>query len=244
MHQIAIVGAGKIGSMIAELLRELARLCGHGHRPVATPIGPPGNGSGRHESRRRHHSGRHACASSSPASIAVLSAAPYHATRLIAEAAKAAGAHYLDLTEDVASTRAVKQLAEGRTHGVHSAMRTGAGLHHHRRERSGLALRPAAGRAHARRRAAEISLQRAQLQSDLEHGRRHQRVLRALRSHRQRPAARDPAARGTARNSRSTAFSTRPSTPPAVSARCARPWRARCAISITAPSAIPAMRPS
>jgi saccharopine dehydrogenase-like NADP-dependent oxidoreductase len=32
---------------------------------------------------------------------------------MIAEAAKAAGAHYLDLTEDVASTRAVKQLAEG-----------------------------------------------------------------------------------------------------------------------------------
>jgi saccharopine dehydrogenase-like NADP-dependent oxidoreductase len=45
--------------------------------------------------------------------FAVLSAAPYHATRLIAEAAKAAGAHYLDLTEDVASTRAVKQLAAG-----------------------------------------------------------------------------------------------------------------------------------
>jgi saccharopine dehydrogenase-like NADP-dependent oxidoreductase len=44
---------------------------------------------------------------------AVLSAAPYHATRLIAEAAKTAGAHYLDLTEDVASTRAVKQLAAG-----------------------------------------------------------------------------------------------------------------------------------
>jgi saccharopine dehydrogenase-like NADP-dependent oxidoreductase len=45
--------------------------------------------------------------------FAVLSAAPYHATRTIAEAAKAAGAHYLDLTEDVASTRAVKQLAQG-----------------------------------------------------------------------------------------------------------------------------------
>jgi saccharopine dehydrogenase-like NADP-dependent oxidoreductase len=44
---------------------------------------------------------------------AVLSAAPYHATRLIAESAKSAGAHYLDLTEDVASTRAVKQLARG-----------------------------------------------------------------------------------------------------------------------------------
>jgi saccharopine dehydrogenase-like NADP-dependent oxidoreductase len=45
--------------------------------------------------------------------FAVLSAAPYHATRLIAEAAKAVGAHYLDLTEDVASTRLVKQLAAG-----------------------------------------------------------------------------------------------------------------------------------
>src|ERR1700720_2279050 len=45
--------------------------------------------------------------------FAVLSAAPYHATRLIAEAAKAGGAHYLDLTEDVASTRAVKQLSLG-----------------------------------------------------------------------------------------------------------------------------------
>jgi saccharopine dehydrogenase-like NADP-dependent oxidoreductase len=44
---------------------------------------------------------------------AVLSAAPYHATRLIAEAAKTGGAHYLDLTEDVASTRAVKQLSLG-----------------------------------------------------------------------------------------------------------------------------------
>jgi saccharopine dehydrogenase-like NADP-dependent oxidoreductase len=41
-----------------------------------------------------------------------LSAAPYHATRLVAEAAKAVGAHYLDLTEDVASTRIVKQLAK------------------------------------------------------------------------------------------------------------------------------------
>ena len=39
--------------------------------------------------------------------FAVLSAAPYHATRLIAEAAKSGGAHYLDLTEDFASTRAV-----------------------------------------------------------------------------------------------------------------------------------------
>src|SRR5690606_2973075 len=45
--------------------------------------------------------------------FAVLSAAPYHLTTRVAEAAAAAGAHYLDLTEDVASTRVVKRLAQG-----------------------------------------------------------------------------------------------------------------------------------
>jgi len=45
----------------------------------------------------------------------VLSAAPYHLTTKIAQAARAAGTHYLDLTEDVASTRVVKELAEGAT---------------------------------------------------------------------------------------------------------------------------------
>lgn len=43
----------------------------------------------------------------------VLSATPYSLTPVVAEAAKQAGAHYLDLTEDVESTRAIKKLAEG-----------------------------------------------------------------------------------------------------------------------------------
>ena len=43
----------------------------------------------------------------------VLSATPYHLTATVAEAAKQAGAHYLDLTEDVESTRAIKKLADG-----------------------------------------------------------------------------------------------------------------------------------
>jgi saccharopine dehydrogenase-like NADP-dependent oxidoreductase len=42
----------------------------------------------------------------------VVSAMPYHVTPLIAAAAKEAGAHYFDLTEDVESTRAVKALAK------------------------------------------------------------------------------------------------------------------------------------
>jgi len=43
----------------------------------------------------------------------VISACPYHLTPVIAAAAKSAGAHYFDLTEDVESTRAVKRLAQG-----------------------------------------------------------------------------------------------------------------------------------
>ncbi|CAN5687828.1 saccharopine dehydrogenase family protein [soil metagenome] len=42
-----------------------------------------------------------------------LSACPYFLTPIIAGAAKAANSHYFDLTEDVESTRIVKQLAEG-----------------------------------------------------------------------------------------------------------------------------------
>jgi len=43
----------------------------------------------------------------------VLSAAPFHLTLPIARAAVEAGVHYLDLTEDVASTRAIRALADG-----------------------------------------------------------------------------------------------------------------------------------
>jgi saccharopine dehydrogenase-like NADP-dependent oxidoreductase len=42
-----------------------------------------------------------------------LSACPYFLTPLIAGAAKKVGSHYFDLTEDVESTRVVKQLADG-----------------------------------------------------------------------------------------------------------------------------------
>ncbi len=43
--------------------------------------------------------------------FAVLNAAPFSLTKHIAEAARAAGTHYLDLTEDVMSTRRVRELA-------------------------------------------------------------------------------------------------------------------------------------
>ncbi len=112
MKDIVVVGAGKIGSMIAELLvgcgdyavtvidrseQQLERLeTSVRVTKVAADIVQEG-----------------VLGKILDGKFAVLSAAPYHATRTIAEAAKAAGAHYLDLTEDVASTRTVKQLAVG-----------------------------------------------------------------------------------------------------------------------------------
>ena len=112
MKNIVIVGAGKIGSMIAELTagsgdyavtvidrsqQQLDRL------ETSMAISKLAMDITAGDTLRKALTGK----------FAVLSAAPYHATRLIAEAAKAAGAHYLDLTEDVASTRVVKQLAAG-----------------------------------------------------------------------------------------------------------------------------------
>ena len=112
MHDIAIIGGGKIGSTIAQLLHrsgdyrvtvidraqaQLDQL--EGCAGVLTQVLDITDAAALEQALR----GR----------FAVLSAAPYHLTIRIAEAAKAAGAHYLDLTEDVASTRAVKALAIG-----------------------------------------------------------------------------------------------------------------------------------
>ena len=44
---------------------------------------------------------------------AVVNALPYHLATLAAAQAREAGCHYFDLTEDVAATRAIKDLAEG-----------------------------------------------------------------------------------------------------------------------------------
>src|ERR1700722_18720074 len=112
MKAITVVGAGRIGSMIADLLGgcgdyavevidqsqdQLDRL--ETTAPVAKRVLDLAKDGG--------------LAEALAGKFAVLSAAPYHLTTKIAEAAKAAGAHYLDLTEDVASTRYVKQLAKG-----------------------------------------------------------------------------------------------------------------------------------
>jgi saccharopine dehydrogenase-like NADP-dependent oxidoreductase len=110
MKRIAIVGAGKIGQMIADMLgscgdyqvavidksaEQLQRL--NATTPVeclAIDVNDPNAVAGVLRGR-----------------FAVLSAAPFQVTGKIAEAAAMAGVHYLDLTEDVANTRRVRALA-------------------------------------------------------------------------------------------------------------------------------------
>ena len=60
--------------------------------------------------------------------FAVLNAGPFYLTTGIAEAARAAATHYLDLTEDVARARRVREIAVNAKHRVHSPVRARAGL--------------------------------------------------------------------------------------------------------------------
>lgn len=110
MKKIMVVGAGKIGSTIAALL-------GASQDYAVTVV----------DASQAALAGMKASAGvqlkvldvTDPVALraelegqfAVLSAAPFHLTTSIAEAAVAAGVHYLDLTEDVASTRRVRELA-------------------------------------------------------------------------------------------------------------------------------------
>lgn len=110
MKKIVVVGGGNIGGVISALLRgagdydvklidraarvvEIASSVG-----VAAEIVDASDG----EALRKSLSGAYA----------LISAAPFHLTTKIADAAADCGVHYLDLTEDVASTRYVHKLAQ------------------------------------------------------------------------------------------------------------------------------------
>jgi saccharopine dehydrogenase-like NADP-dependent oxidoreductase len=111
MRDVVVIGAGKIGSTIASLLAD----SGDYHVTVADRSD---------EQLQQIETGAAiataqidiadatALAALLSGKFAVLSAAPFHLTIAIAEAAASAGVHYLDLTEDVESTRRVKAIAE------------------------------------------------------------------------------------------------------------------------------------
>jgi saccharopine dehydrogenase-like NADP-dependent oxidoreductase len=111
MRDIVVVGAGKIGATIADMLgssgdyrvtvadRSEAQLAAiRKSASVSTAVLDIADA----DALRRLLTDR----------FAVLSAAPFSLTTRIAEAAAELGVHYMDLTEDVASTRRVKELAQ------------------------------------------------------------------------------------------------------------------------------------
>ncbi len=112
MQDVVVIGAGHIGSTIAQLLSDSGDyrviVADRSADQLAEMAAHP-----RVEHKVLDVTDAAALTDLLKGKFAVLSAAPYHLTYKVAEAAKAAGAHYLDLTEDVASTRKVKALAEG-----------------------------------------------------------------------------------------------------------------------------------
>ena len=111
MKEIVVIGAGKIGSTIARMLAH----SGDYHVTVADRSDEQLAAIERHvavSTKVVDIADAAAMTALLSGKFAVLSAAPYHLTVAIAEAAAAAGVHYLDLTEDVESTRQVKRIAE------------------------------------------------------------------------------------------------------------------------------------
>lgn len=109
--RIALLGAGHIGQTIARLLARsgdfevtvvdraasaLDRLTGE---PLKTQVAETADATALLKTLRGQQ--------------AVINALPYHLATTAATAAREAGTHYFDLTEDVAATRTIKALAEG-----------------------------------------------------------------------------------------------------------------------------------
>jgi saccharopine dehydrogenase-like NADP-dependent oxidoreductase len=117
MHRVLILGAGKIGALISGLLAESGSytvFLGDVSGPTAHSV-------------VRAHGSAHLTAVALDASDtaalvshlaaypvdAVISSLPYYCNVGVAKAARGAGAHYFDLTEDVEVTHAVIQIAAG-----------------------------------------------------------------------------------------------------------------------------------
>jgi saccharopine dehydrogenase-like NADP-dependent oxidoreductase len=109
--KIALLGAGHIGQTIAQLLTD------SGDYEVtvidrSAPALARLNGSAAHKLQADTEDAT-ALRTALRGHDAVVNALPYHLATLSATQARDAGCHYFDLTEDVAATRAIKQLADG-----------------------------------------------------------------------------------------------------------------------------------
>ncbi|MGH2524621.1 MAG: saccharopine dehydrogenase NADP-binding domain-containing protein, partial [Anaerolineales bacterium] len=123
MKNIVVIGAGKIGSTIAALLGATedytVTVADASQAALASVKAGP-----RVQLLTLDVSDPSALRAALRGQFAVLNAGPFHLNTPIAEAAVAEGVHYLDLTEDVASTRRVRELAGS----AHSALIPQCGL--------------------------------------------------------------------------------------------------------------------
>lgn len=111
MKNILLLGSGKIGAIITELLTS----CGDYHVTVADMnednlkrLSPHKNLS----TLLLDVTNEQALSNALDGKYAALSACPFNITKYVAIAAAASGVHYFDLTEDVACTNLVKELAK------------------------------------------------------------------------------------------------------------------------------------
>lgn len=117
MHRVLILGAGKIGALISGLLAssgdyqvQLADVDGSVAEAVVRAHGAPGLSAHALDAKQRSALDRHLA--EHPVD-AVISSLPFHCNVTVAEAARKAGIHYFDLTEDVEVTRSVRAIATG-----------------------------------------------------------------------------------------------------------------------------------
>ncbi|CAN5836829.1 saccharopine dehydrogenase family protein [soil metagenome] len=116
MKNILIIGGGKIGSVVADLLLDTPEDAGYRVTVADRSAALLADVAKRNPSLRLTTllldvADTNALNAAMQGRFAVLSAAPYFLTVQVAQAAKAARVHYLDLTEDVAATRAIRVLA-------------------------------------------------------------------------------------------------------------------------------------
>jgi saccharopine dehydrogenase-like NADP-dependent oxidoreductase len=110
MKDIVVVGAGKIGRIVARMLAETGDYAVTLADRDATALARATQGTAI-AAAPVDIADAAALAGLLAGRFAAISAAPYHLTLAVAEAAAIAGVHYLDLTEDVATTRRVRELA-------------------------------------------------------------------------------------------------------------------------------------
>lgn len=110
MKNILLIGAGKIGVMITEFLSST-----NDYHVTVADVNEDAlnhiNTSDKVEVAIVNIEDEQSLLDVMNGKYAVISAAPFHLTIYIAKAAKKAGLHYFDLTEDVACTKKVKELA-------------------------------------------------------------------------------------------------------------------------------------